>query len=272
MGVIRKSDPKLGVYASSEESLHIPESSDDDRAASSHDDDLLTSVNHAPRRLRGRIPSVPMSFCTQRKHLGKKRSRRSDNVNQLMTLLEEEELGEVSIHDLVQNSNDAFQRLLQDRDCSEAWNNFIHSSEEAQLMVTSSNGFRERSREKLVFLPSDVPMTGEEAFRNIKTGLRNVLKKNRVPLGMLEFLENQVVDFFSKIPCGTYTSSSLSSYERLLLHAVSQYHCLISRSFDSAQENVRLVKVTNPYEMYQMPAVLLGQYLEDRRRTASGNN
>ena len=49
-------------------------------------------------------------------------------------------------------------------------------------MVTSSNVFRERSREKLVFLPSNVPMTGEEAFRNIKTGLRNVLKKNRVPL------------------------------------------------------------------------------------------
>lgn len=41
------------------------------------------------------------------------------SVNQLMTLLEEEELGEVSIHDLVQNSNDAFQRLLQDTDCSE---------------------------------------------------------------------------------------------------------------------------------------------------------
>jgi len=47
---------------------------------------------------------------------------------------------------------------------------------------------------------------------------------------MLEFLENQVVDFFSKTPRGTYTSSSLSSYERLLLHAVSQYHCLISCS------------------------------------------
>lgn len=40
-------------------------------------------------------------------------------VNQLVTLLEEEELGEVSIHDLVQNSNDAFQRLLHDRDCLE---------------------------------------------------------------------------------------------------------------------------------------------------------
>jgi hypothetical protein len=47
---------------------------------------------------------------------------------------------------------------------------------------------------------------------------------------MLEFLENEVVDFFSKMPCGIYTSSSLSSYERLLLHAVSQYHCLISYS------------------------------------------
>jgi hypothetical protein len=41
------------------------------------------------------------------------------SVNQLMTLLEEEELGEVSIHDLVQNSNDAFQRLLEDRDSLE---------------------------------------------------------------------------------------------------------------------------------------------------------
>lgn len=41
------------------------------------------------------------------------------SVNQLMTLSEEEELGEVSIHDLVQNSNDAFQRLLLDRDCLE---------------------------------------------------------------------------------------------------------------------------------------------------------
>jgi hypothetical protein len=49
-------------------------------------------------------------------------------------------------------------------------------------MATSSNGFRERSRGKMVFFPSNVPMTGEEAFRNIKTGLRNVLKKNRVPL------------------------------------------------------------------------------------------
>lgn len=36
-----------------------------------------------------------------------------------MTLLEEEELGEVSIHDLVQNSNDAFQKLLEDKDCLE---------------------------------------------------------------------------------------------------------------------------------------------------------
>lgn len=60
----------------------IPDSSDDDHAGSSHDD--LTSVNHAPRRLRSRIPSVPMSLCTQRKHLGKKRSRRYDNGSKVV--------------------------------------------------------------------------------------------------------------------------------------------------------------------------------------------
>lgn len=61
----------------------IPDSSDDDHAGSSHDDDL-TSVNHASRRLRNRIPSVPISFCTQRKHLGKKRSRRYDNGSKVV--------------------------------------------------------------------------------------------------------------------------------------------------------------------------------------------
>jgi hypothetical protein len=63
----------------------IPDTSDDDHAGSSHENDL-TAVSHAPRRLRCRIPSVPMSFCTQRKHLGKKRSRRYDNGMQVVYL------------------------------------------------------------------------------------------------------------------------------------------------------------------------------------------
>ncbi|XP_069693870.1 R3H domain-containing protein 4-like isoform X1 [Periplaneta americana] len=269
MGVIRKNDPKLGIFASSEESLNIPDSSDDEHAGSSTEDAELPQAMHVPRRLRHRVPSVPMSFCNQRKRLGKKRSRRYDNVNQLVTLVEEDELGEVSFHDLVQNSNDAFQRLLEDSDSLEAWNNFIQSSEEVQMIIASEKGFHERSKKKQVPFSSKTPMTGEQAFRNIKTGLRNVLKKNRVPLGMLGFLENQVVEFFSKMPSGIYTSSSLSSYERLLLHAVSQYHSLISYSFDSTKEQIRLVRVSNPYEVYQMPTVLLGQYLEDKRKPSA---
>jgi hypothetical protein len=49
-------------------------------------------------------------------------------------------------------------------------------------MITSNKSFVEQSRKQLAYFPSNVPMTGEQAFRNIKTGLRNVLKKNRVPL------------------------------------------------------------------------------------------
>ena len=40
-------------------------------------------------------------------------------VNQLMTLVEEEELGEISIYDFVPNSNDPFQRLLEDKESLE---------------------------------------------------------------------------------------------------------------------------------------------------------
>jgi hypothetical protein len=64
----------------------------------------------------------------------------------------------------------------------QAWDNFIQSSEEVQYMITSNNGFVEGSRKKTEYFSSHVPVTGEQAFRNIKTGLRNVLKKNHVPL------------------------------------------------------------------------------------------
>jgi hypothetical protein len=57
----------------------IPDSSDDDHAESSHEDARLSPVNNSPRQHRSRIPSVPVSFCTQRKCLGKKRSRYYNN-------------------------------------------------------------------------------------------------------------------------------------------------------------------------------------------------
>jgi hypothetical protein len=57
----------------------VPDSSDDDHSGSSHEGAHLTTVNQTPRRIRSRLPSVPVSFCSQRKYLGKKRSRRYDN-------------------------------------------------------------------------------------------------------------------------------------------------------------------------------------------------
>jgi hypothetical protein len=86
----------------------------------------------------------------------------------------------------VNGTPDIKSRNLAEEDCYsslfQAWDNFIQSSEEVQLMVTSSNGFFERPVRKQASFPSSEPMTGEQAFSNIKTGLRNVLKKNRVPL------------------------------------------------------------------------------------------
>ncbi|KAJ9583385.1 hypothetical protein L9F63_022251 [Diploptera punctata] len=266
MGVISKNDPKLGIFASSEESLNIPDYSDDERS-NSNNEAMVLPVTRTSRRIRNRIPSVPMSFGSHKKRVGKKRSRRVENVNQLMTLMEDEELGELSIYDFVCHSNDVFQRLLEDNDSLEVWNNFVQSSEEIQTMITSVKGFHKYPKSLCSSNKSDMRLTGDEAFMNIKTGLRNVLKKNRVPLGMLEFLENQIVEFFSNMPHGTYISSAcLSSYERLLLHAVSQYHRLISNSFDCEKEHVRLVKVFNPYKLYKSPEILLGKYLEDRRK------
>ncbi len=47
---------------------------------------------------------------------------------------------------------------------------------------------------------------------------------------MIEGLEEEIRDFFSKRPNDEYYARGLSSYERLLAHACSSYNSLLSQS------------------------------------------
>lgn len=82
----------------------------------------------------------------------------------------------------------------------------------------------------------------EEAFLSISQNLRQAFKKH-LPLGMLEALENEIVEFFKENPNTEYISSELSSYERLLVHAASSYNRLYSRSYD--ENGLRILHVEN---------------------------
>merc|ERR1719312_751212 len=82
----------------------------------------------------------------------------------------------------------------------------------------------------------------ENAFLRISYRLRCALKKN-VPLGMLRGIEETINQTFEKDPVTEYVCE-MSSFERLLVHALSAYNSLNSYSFDCGGK--RLVKVENP--------------------------
>lgn len=253
MGVIKKTDHTVNVNIKSsisEETLYIP-SSDDEHSIPQFEEGR---PRRHPRILRNHIPTVGPSFSGLKTHSGKKKSRRYFNVSELVTLAEEDELQEVTIEDFVENSKSAFTVLLEDNKNLEKWDEFVESSEEKQQQFISEH---RKKKPKNMNYPFQ---------QKLNVALKNLLRKNNLPVGMLQFLEDELVSFFVAMPTQTYISRQLNSFERLLLHSVSDYHRLKSLSFDSEPEGVRLVRVKNPRKEFFSPPLLLAQYVEMMRR------
>lgn len=246
--------------ASSAESLHIPsEPPSEDEQAPPPPPPVIHHPGPKPR-----VRPVPTAFFHLRKCLGKKKSRRYQDVNSLMTLVEEDEFGEVSITDLAPCQDSQFAHLLSDSSSMALWNEFAESSEEVQQCILMKSDVRNCFRRKQE--ANGEILSGEDAFQNIEVSLRTVLRKSKVPLGMLSYMEDRLMSFFTKSPSATFESENLSSFERLLLHAISQYHQLFSYSFDAEDVSQgRYVKVVNPHQDFRVPALLLGEFLSVRR-------
>ncbi|XP_034232687.1 R3H domain-containing protein 4-like [Thrips palmi] len=258
MGLISKEDPVKGLFnASSAESLHIPSEppSEDELPPP-----VAPPVVHHSKGTKSRVPPIPTNFFRLRKVLGKKKSRRYQDSCTLMTLVEEDEFGEVSITDLVPHNDSQFAHLLKDNVSMAMWNEFIESSEEAQqclLMQFGNRGKVQRKRDN-----KGEVLSGEDAFQNMDRNLRSFLRKSKVPLGLLSYLEERVTTFFVENPLEIFVSENMSSYERLMLHAISQYHQLLSHSVDTKGTSPgRFVKVINPHLDFRVPALSLGDYL-----------
>ncbi|XP_066995032.2 R3H domain-containing protein 4 isoform X1 [Anabrus simplex] len=267
MGVISKNDRKIGRFGSdSSESLHIPHLSEEDEDVGSGSSDIVPPpVN--PRTLnrhRRRVRPIPISFGSPRRRPGKKRNRRYENVSQLETLVEDEELTEISISDFIPEASRGFSSLFENEDAMQVWEEFVNTPEDQQDQILSR---RKEASGVNVQLQSDLIQTGEVAYRRISSGLRNKLKRCRVPLGIVEPIENELIDFFTKAPTSTYISGILNSFERLLLHAVAQYYGLIARSIDLVADNLRVVKISNPCAVFRKPCIMLVEYLDKKRNS-----
>ena len=69
----------------------------------------------------------------------------------------------------------------------------------------------------------------EEAFMKIGFNMRQALKKHP-PMGMLEGIEEKITGTFITNPNSEFVAEDMSSFERLLLHALCAYNALNSYS------------------------------------------
>lgn len=102
----------------------------------------------------------------------------------------------------------------------------------------------------------------ETSYLRISAHLRQALKKH-LPWGILENLEEQIVEHFITNPSDCFLASNLSSYERLLAHVCSMYNQLSSQSFDD--NGIRTLKIVNPRSKFDPIDPSLCEYLKTRK-------
>ncbi|KAK2177486.1 hypothetical protein NP493_595g00029 [Ridgeia piscesae] len=221
-------------------------------------------------RKRGHQRSVTLCVdgVTGRRRLGVRRSRRQDNLNHLLTLVEEDE--DLS-PELYEPGLSAFAELLLEEDKMNAWNEFISQSEEQQrefLLKVSKREPTVTEGEELDNQPRPpvadrvgLPLCAEECFDRIDRNIRGFLRKKHLPMGKLEHLEEEVVSFFTSCAKDVFVCRIANSFERLLLHALSQYLDLLSHSYTD-EDGTRHTLIENKNQEFHLPDLGLAQYLE----------
>ena len=121
-----------------------------------------------------------------------------------------------------------------------------------------------------VFLPGLFKFSGplclSKRFRLHKVNMPRIFFKQIFSLifqGILENLEEQIVEHFVTNPSDCFLASNLSSYERLLAHVCSMYNQLSSQSFDD--NGIRTLKIVNPRRKFHPIDPSLCEYLKTRK-------
>lgn len=250
---------------------------------SSEDEPIPTPVRRRiqrPQQSRNENQNLTEAITSRRK--GAKQARRCENLRDLMSMVEKEEL-ELDF-DVFEPTVSAFAELFSEREKMKAWNDFVNSTEEEQAEFLQSgarhgeqNGNRvENERENYNGLDDSwecvthacvsdkrsahPSFSAEECFQKLDKNIRMMLKRRQRPMGMMTWLENEIISFFQEWPTSVYISKLPSSYERMMVHALCQYLDLQSKSVDS--DGVRQTQVENPQPSFSCPPVLLTEYLE----------
>ncbi|XP_007906482.2 R3H domain-containing protein 4 [Callorhinchus milii] len=202
---------------------------------------------------------------------GKKSLRRLENTHYLMNLVEKDECCKDEEGEQTTSASPTiFTEACTNYDYIEIWNEFMNRSGEEQekFLLYLEEEAKKKSKGKVHSNPQDergdhLANSAKESFQRIDRRLRAALRGRHIPMGTLEFLEEELTGFFATNPQSVYKAMLENSYERLLLHALCQYLDLFSQSSDL--NGKRQTNITNKRTNFLPPVPMLSAYLEQRR-------
>ncbi|ELU07487.1 hypothetical protein CAPTEDRAFT_224815 [Capitella teleta] len=231
---------------------------------------VCESPKRSPRKTKRRN-IVPRD--ERRRSKGAQQRRREENLQSLMSEkdLDDEELDFFNIRE---PNFSAFAALFFEQEKMMVWNDFMNRTEEDQHEIL--NGMKELADDSesgsdfeellLEAEEGDVrsvhpAFTAEEGYMRINRKLRAIIRKRDLPTVTLRRIEDEITDFFTTCPKSVYISQSSNSFTRLLVHTLSQYLNLVSKSFET-DDGVRRTQVENKHVNFTPPSTSLADYLE----------
>ncbi|KAJ8923724.1 hypothetical protein NQ315_010305 [Exocentrus adspersus] len=209
-----------------------------------------------------RPPPVRVSHVEElvniKKSSGKKKLRRYQNRCVLHTLNEEDENENVFV--IMEDYKGPFARLLEDPDALEYWNTFIEKSEEEQTEIVKA--FSEK------FCKDNLENV-EKSYKHgrLSARIRRTIKiKKNLSLETIKGFEDELIEFFKATPQDIYIRFPPTSFDRLLLHAIAQYHMLKSLSVLVEDVGKRSVEVYNTNSDWTPADCFLTDFVKELRR------
>ncbi|KRX48253.1 R3H domain-containing protein 4 [Trichinella murrelli] len=223
--------------------------------------------NHDMQSARARFEEEINELRNTQRRLNSRRMRRHENTRMLLNLFDPDDIHfDVCIDDFAEYQS-VFSQLFTDSEKMQVsgirlwrsylskfsltsclflygiklWNNFVEMSEEEQAAILNSQDAR---------------------YANVDSRMKATLGVGNLYADQLEAFECELTEHFTKLPKVKCVKWVKLSSDRMLLHAVSQWLFLKSRSRNKAGK--RITTVTNPRCDFVAPKMTLAAYLKEK--------
>lgn len=246
------------------DTLHLENVSDSDTENIDNERNTESNNNEPiPIRIRINRPKVIKASQVEevtrlKNNSGKKKLRRYQNRCTLQTLSEEEENGNMVV--IMESHKGPFARLLDNKDALEYWQEFVEKSEEEQSELIRALTEKYHNETVVERCQSDSP-------GRISSRIRRTFKiKKNLSLEIVQVCEEDLIQFFKAKPEDTYVKIPPTSFERLLIHAIAQYHKLQSVSVIVDDGTRKSVKVYNNNKNWSPATCYLADFIRKLRK------